>query len=781
MMSGSRILVVEDEGIIALEIAQSLRDLGYVVAGTADDCDGAVALALAERPDLVLMDVMLKGEDDGVEAARRIRAERDVPVVFLTAYSDSETLARAKEVAPYGFLVKPFRADELRAALDVAFAKHVMATRLRASEVRFRGAFADAPIGMALLDAGGRITLANEALCRLTNATTDVLQGRLFTSLISSADSARIATLLASARAGQAGAAQVELICDAREEVMCAIVSVAALSAASTDAEAFVAHVQDVTARQRAEAELARHRDRLEELVAARTAELAEREHLLREAQRIGKMGHWTVDLASGALCWSDEIYRIFGRIREEFDLNQAAFYEAVHPDDRERVKAAEMSALRTGALEIDHRIVLPDGGVRWVHERARVVRDGNGTALQLVGTVQDITERKVIEQRLLEAKEAADRANRAKSEFLSRISHELRTPMNSILGFAQLLDMDDGLSATQRERVGEIRVAGAHLLALIDDLLDLSRIEAGKLTVDLRAVRVSDAVQQAVDMVETVAHQFDVRIQADVPPDLAAHADATRLRQILVNLLSNACKYNVRGGSVAVSCERRSPGTLVLAVADTGPGLTPEQVARLFTPFERVGAERSGVEGVGIGLALSKRLADLMAMRLEVTSSRGRGSVFTLTMGEARSEAPRNGAERTSVCAPVSPIGTVLYIEDNPANLRLVEAVFRIHFDASLATAPEGQQGLALARQLRPSLILLDINLPDIDGYEVLARLRADAATASIPVVALSANAMPADIERGQRAGFLRYLTKPLRIEDLNALLRDLAGAVVS
>jgi PAS domain S-box-containing protein len=780
-MSGSGILVVEDEGIIALEIAQTLRDLGYVVAGTADDCDGAVALARAERPDLVLMDVMLKGEDDGIEAARRIRAERDVPVVFLTAYSDSETLARAREVAPYGFLVKPFRADELRAALDVAFAKHAMETRLRASEVRFRGAFADAPIGMALLDAGARITLANEALCRLTNATADALQGRLFTSLISSADSSRIAALLASARAGQAGAAQVELIRDASEEVMCAIVSVAALSAASTDAEAFVAHVQDVTARQRAEAELARHRDRLEELVAARTAELVEREYLLREAQRIGKMGHWTVDLASGALRWSDEIYRIFGRIRDEFDLHQAAFYEAVHPDDRDRVKAAEMSALRTGALEIDHRIVLPDGGVRWVHERARVVRDGNGTTLQLVGTVQDITERKAIERRLLEAKEAADRANRAKSEFLSRISHELRTPMNSILGFAQLLDMDDGLSATQRERVGEIRVAGAHLLALIDDLLDLSRVEVGKLTVDLRAVRVLDAVQQAVDMVETVAHQFDVRIQVDVPPDLAAHADATRLRQILVNLLSNACKYNVRGGSVAVSCERRSPETLVLAVADTGPGLTPEQVARLFTPFERVGAERSGVEGVGIGLALSKRLADLMAMRLEVTSSRGRGSVFTLTMGAARSEAPRNGAERPSVCASVSPIGTVLYIEDNPANLRLVEAVFRIHFDASLATAPEGQQGLALARQLRPSLILLDINLPDIDGYEVLARLRADAATASIPVVALSANAMPADIERGQRAGFLRYLTKPLRIEDLTALLRDVAGAVAS
>jgi PAS domain S-box-containing protein len=777
-MSGSRILVVEDEGIIALEIAQSLRDLGYTVAGTADDCNGAVALAQTERPDLVLMDIVLKGEDDGIEAARRIRGERDIPVVFLTAYSDSETLARAREVAPYGFLVKPFRADELRAALDVAFAKHRMETRLRASEARFRGAFADAPIGMALLDAGGRITLANEALCRLTNAAADVLEGRLITSLVSSTDRTRITALLESARAGTPSASQVELIHDAGDDVVCAIVSVAALAAAASGAEAFVVHVQDVTARQRAEAELARHRDRLEELVAARTAELADREQLLREAQRIGKMGHWTVDLASGALCWSDEIYRIFGQTPGKFAQSQAAFYDTVHPEDRGLVKAAELAALRTGTMEVDHRIVLPDGSVRWVHERARVVRDVGGTARQLVGTVQDITERKAIEQRLLEAKEAADHANRAKSEFLSRMSHELRTPMNSILGFAQLLDMDDGLSATQRDRVGEIRAAGAHLLALIDDLLDIARIEAGKLTVDLRAVRVADVVQQAVGMVETVAHQFDVRIQVDVPPDLAAHADATRLRQILVNLLSNACKYNVRGGAVVVRCEHRSPETLVLAVADTGPGLTPEQVARLFTPFERVGAERSGVEGVGLGLARSKRLAELMGMRLEIVSSRGRGSVFTLTMSAARGEAPQTAAERPSTSAPVSPVGTVLYIEDNPANVRLVEAMLRIHFDASLATAPEGERGLELARQLRPSLILLDINLPGIDGYEVLARLRADAATASIPVVALSANAMPADIERGQRAGFVRYLTKPVRMEDLSALLRDLAAA---
>lgn len=777
-MSGERILVVEDEGVIRLEITQSLRDLGYTVAGTADDCQGAVARARDAQPDLVLMDIMLKGDDDGIEAARRIRADRDLPVVFLTAYSDAETLARAKEVAPYGFLVKPFRGEELRAALDIAFAKHEMETRLRASEARFRGAFDDAPIGMVLLDAGGRITSANAAFCSLANATADELQGQFLANVVEPADSARIAALIESVRTGSAGAAQVALTRRAGAEAAYAVVSVAALSVNASGAEAFVAHVQDVTERQRAEAELARHRDRLEELVAARTAELAEREYMLREAQRIGKMGHWAVDVGSGALRWSDEIYRIFGRIRGEFDLNQAAFYEAVHPEDRERVKAAELSAYRTGTMEIDHRIVLPDGGVSWVHERARVARSVDGTALQLIGTVQDITERKVIEQRLLEAKEAADHASRAKSEFLSRMSHELRTPMNSILGFAQLLDMGDGLSAAQRDCVGEIRIAGAHLLALIDDLLDLARIEAGKLTVDLRAVSVDDVVRQAVRMTEGVAHQFDVRVQVEVSPDLMARADATRLRQILVNLLSNACKYNVRGGSVVVRCERSSRETLVLAVADTGPGLTPEQVARLFTPFDRAGAERSGIEGVGIGLALSKRLAELMDMRLEIASSRGRGSVFSLTMGAARGDVSPDHAEQPSTGVSASQLGPVLYIEDNPANVRLVETMLRVHFDASVVTAPEGERGLELARQLKPALILLDIQLPGIDGYEVLSRLRADAATASIPVVALSANAMPADIERGRHAGFLRYLTKPVRMEDLAALLRDLDGA---
>lgn len=780
-MSGKRILVVEDEGVIALEIAQSLRDLGHTVAGTADDCQGAVALARDEQTDLVLMDIMLKGDSDGIEAARRIRAERDVPVVFLTAYSDAQTLARAKDVAPYGFLIKPFRADELRAALDLAFAKHEMESRLRASEARFRGAFADAPIGMVLLDASGQVTSVNEAFCRLTNATVDELQRRPFAGLVRPADRAHIAALLESARQGSAGASQVELIRHAGDGAVCAIVSVAALSARTSGTEAFVAHVQDVTARQRAEAELARHRDQLEELVAARTAELAEREHLLQEAQRIGKMGHWTVELGSGALRWSDEIYRIFGRTRGQFDLNQAAFYDTVHPEDRGLVKAAELSALRTGTMEIDHRIVLPDGSVRWVHERARVVAGADGAARQLVGTVQDITERKIIEQRLLDAKDAADRANRAKSEFLSRMSHELRTPMNSILGFAQLLDMVEGLTGAQRDCIYEIRAAGAHLLALINDLLDLARIDAGKLAIDPRAVALDEVIRQAVGMTEGIAHQFDVHVRVECSPDVAVHADPTRLRQILVNLLSNACKYNVRGGSVVVRCEQKSPEMLVLAVADTGPGLTAEQVARLFTPFERAGAERSGVEGMGIGLALSKRLAELMGMRLEIASSRGRGSVFTLTMRAARGDVLPSDAERSSVCMPVSSVGPVLYIEDNAANVRLVEAMFRVHFDASVVTAPDGERGIELARQLRPPLILLDIHLPGIDGYEVLARLRADAVTASIPVVALSANAMPADIARGQRAGFLRYLTKPVRMEDLAALLRGLAGAAAS
>ena len=433
---------------------------------------------------------------------------------------------------------------------------------------------------------------------------------------------------------------------------------------------------------------------------------------------------------------------------------------------------------------------VRKDGSHVAVSLAVTVMLDARGEPAGFLGVATDITDRKRAERtlrnlnhelearvaertaELVRARDEAERANAAKSEFLSRMSHELRTPMNAILGFAQVLEMDDALPPRQRGFVQEVRRAGAHLLELINELLDLSRIESGRLAVTIGPVDLDSVIEQTLGLVAPLAAARDIALTRDgtiaAPPVLG---DTTRLRQILVNLLGNAIKYNHRGGHVALSIERRDATTVRIAVVDDGPGIAPERVERLFQPFERLGAESGPVEGSGIGLALSRHLAEAMGGRMGVQTQAGLGATFWIDMplGEAPDgDAPQGaGAARDA-----GPALQVLYIEDNVANLRVVEAMLRLRPALRLTTAMRGEHGLELARRLRPDVILLDIHLPGLDGYAVLDALRTDAATRAIPVIALSADAMPAEIDRGRRAGFADYLTKPVIVDDLFAAL---------
>lgn len=401
-------------------------------------------------------------------------------------------------------------------------------------------------------------------------------------------------------------------------------------------------------------------------------------------------------------------------------------------------------------------------------------LRDSYG---ELIGYLQigaDNSARKRVEADLHTALAAAEQANRAKTDFVSGMSHELRTPLNAILGFAQLVESGSPLpTPSQKRSVDQILKAGWYLLDLINEILDLSLIESGKLTLSAEPVSLVELMIECRAMIEPQAHKRGIGLtftSLDVPHFVKA--DRTRLKQVLINLLFNAIKYNRPAGAVVVECTLRPPDSIRVNVRDTGEGLTAEQVAQLFQPFNRLGRESSAEEGTGIGLVVAKRLVELMAGRIGANSTVGQGSVFwfelKLTAAPALSEEDALRASQTT--APLSdgaPVRTVLYVEDNPANLELVEQLIARRHDLRLLSAAEGNLGIELARAYQPEVILMDINLPGISGIEVMKILRADPATAHIPIIALSANAVPRDIQRGLQAGFFSYATKPIKVDE--------------
>lgn len=485
--------------------------------------------------------------------------------------------------------------------------------------------------------------------------------------------------------------------------------------------------------------------------------------------------------------CWELLGYDDLDDVLTEGEDRLKIWRKHIYPQDLIKFDNALVEHMAGRApFDVEYRLISTSGEIRWIRGRGRAVFNDKGQPIMMSGSNMDITEVKRAEERVIQAKEQAEQANRAKSEFLSSMSHELRTPLNAILGYTQLFEYDGNLKAQQIDNVREIRKAGEHLLQLINDVLDLAKIESGSMTVSLEPVLVSRLIVECFTLVQPQADAKGIRLLSSLAEFANTYviADHVRFKQALLNLLSNAVKYNHVGGEVEVKLEAQPGQLLRISVRDTGRGIPFQRQHEVFQPFNRLSAENTTIEGSGVGLVITKQLVEMMQGRLDFTSVEGIGTTFWIDFPMA-SEWNAETVMRSPSSKDYSPAVLqvrrsckVLYVEDNPTNIRLLQQVFARYPQLELDIAEEAFLGIYKARSQRPDLIILDINLPGMDGYEVLAVLKNDPTTSSIPVLGLSANAMPYDVERGRSSGFYDYLTKPVDIHHLidafNKLLRD-------
>ena len=637
--------------------------------------------------------------------------------------------------------------------------------RMRAQVARYRMAFALSAPGQALVDLGGRFIEVNDSLSHLLGYSAKELVGKRFHDITHPDDLDDDDRSMADMVAGRFG----NYLRDKRYlrpdgAIVWAQIKSRLVRNEQGQALYFVTTIEDISERKASE------------------QALREREALLSSLGKfvpgiIHKIG-FDEDGRARFLYISDRAMEMFELPHEVMAHDYYAHHARVHPDDLDYVRRLATPPKPDAKLvptDFEYRVILPSKGERVYGGHAIPVREEDGS-IAWYGHTADITDKKALTEARLAAR-MAEEANRAKNEFLSRVSHELRTPLNAVIGFAQLLQLGSSgeLNPDQLRHVEHIQAAGAHLLGIISDVLDLSRIEAGQLPLQVGAYTASCILSEASNLVASQARAAGVMLQpVQALENIRVQADPVRLRQVLLNLLSNAIKYNRPQGTVTPRIWRQGD-RVAIAIEDTGLGLSPEQRAHLFEPFNRLGAERTGIEGTGIGLVIVRRLVEAMQGRLDVRSVEGQGSTFIAWLPcapapatEARTPTPDTPAAPTAPPAGDQRRLVVLYAEDNEVNVELVRQVLQLRPGCELHVATSGAEALKVARTLVPDLFLLDMHLGDMTGFELSDLLQQDAVLRDIPRIAFSADAMPDQIHRAREHGFTGYLTKPLEVDAL-------------
>ena len=617
------ILIVEDEAVVALDLQDELEALGYVVVGVADNADDALNLAHAQRPRLVLMDIMLKGDVDGIQAAARLRQELGIPVIFLTSFSDVATVGRAAREGAYGYLTKPFQIKELRAGIEIALWKARMERQLRDSDRWFASTLRCVNDGVVSLEAGRTVRFMNTAAEHLLGWTSDEAAGHPVGDVVRFDETG---TCLPDAmddalRLGRVtGIRHSRMLLNRQGGKRPVDESTGPVLDETGQVIGSVIVLRDATDRLRQEMLLRRSDDRF------------------RNAFEHAPLGMALVALDGKFLQVNDALCRLLdctpGYLLEHDQQS------LTHPADsaHESARLAELLHSGEALTQFEKRYLRgADAQAVWVLVNASLIAlDGKESCL--LYQVHDLTAQKLAAAQLAELatervkRETSELAGKTRSEFLSRVSHEMRTPLNAVLGFSELLQIQHATGQPISSGYSKhILDAGKHLLALVDDVLDLQRVSDGMLKLSMDAVALDEVMPSVVGLLTPMAETRDVRLSCHVSAGLCIHADSTRVRQILLNLGSNAIKYNVHGGKVVFSATLNPDGRVTLIIEDSGIGMSPEQLAHLYEPFNRLGRESMKVQGVGLGLVITQKLVEQMGGTMQVISQAGSGSAVHL------------------------------------------------------------------------------------------------------------------------------------------------------